>query len=288
VRAADTLLVVGADGLIGRELARQLRDAGKPVIETTRRKGATSTDRIFLDLSTLSESHLPAQPSVSFLCASITRLEQCRTNPEKTAAINVRGTISLAKSLIDRGSFVVFLSTNLVYDGSVPFQKASCPVNPQSEYGRQKAAVERELLSCGGAVAIVRLTKVLSPDASLFKGWISALRAKNTIHPFSDVTFSPVSLSFVVEVLIRVATRRLSGIIQVSATEDITYQEAAFYLARRLGVCQELVQPVRASDAGLHLEDSPRYTSLDTNRIEVDLDMKPPNVWTTMKSVFDL
>jgi dTDP-4-dehydrorhamnose reductase len=288
VRAADTLLVVGADGLIGRELAKQLRDAGKSVIETTRRKGATSTDRIFLDLSTLSESHLPDQVSVSFLCASITRLEQCRTDPEKTAAINVHGTISLAKSLINRGSFVVFLSTNLVYDGSVPLQKASCPVNPQSEYGRQKAAVERELLSCGGAAAVVRLTKVLSPDTSLFKGWISALRGEKTIHPFSDVTFSPVSLSFVVEVLIRLASRRLSGITQVSATEDITYEEAAFYLARRLGVGQQLVQPVRASEAGLQMEDRPRYTSLDTNRIEVDLDMKPPNVWTTMKSVFDL
>jgi nucleoside-diphosphate-sugar epimerase len=46
-----TVLIVGADGMIGRALADSLSKDDRAVTETTRRPGATGSRRIPLDLS---------------------------------------------------------------------------------------------------------------------------------------------------------------------------------------------------------------------------------------------
>ena len=84
------------------------------------------------------------------------------------------GPARLAQALSASGAFPVLLSTNLVFDGTVPYRGPDDPVCPRTEYGRQKAAAERAVLAAGGAV--VRLTKVLGPDDPLVTGWVARLR----------------------------------------------------------------------------------------------------------------
>ena len=78
---------------------------------------------------------------------------------------------------------------------------------------------------------------------------------------------APVPLEFVVEVLLRLAAAPVAGIVQVSATEDITYEQAARHIAGRVQAAQSLVQPVTAAASGLSLEHVPAHTTLDTTRL---------------------
>src|SRR5690606_26325829 len=105
---------------------------------------------------------LPEDVAVAFLCAAVTALRSCEADPAGTARANVEHTARLASMLVGRGAFVVFLSSNLVFDGSEPRRRADAPTCPATEYGRQKAAAEGALLAMGG-VSIVRLTKVVGP-----------------------------------------------------------------------------------------------------------------------------
>jgi dTDP-4-dehydrorhamnose reductase len=281
MKQTDVSLIVGADSSIGRALAARLISAGKRVIETTRRHDTLCETRIFIDLTKEIENWLPpAKIDVAYLCAAVTSTEQCRQDPVHSAEVNVRNTLSLARNLISRGTFVVFLSTNQVYDGSIPWRKADDKVCPKTEYGRQKAEAEKQLLALGNLVSIVRFTKILSSNMPLFQGWIQRLRNHQEIHPFLDMVMAPVPLFFAVEVLSRLGELRLPGIVQVSGEKDISYDQVAYYLARQIDANLDLVKPRNSKEVGLQAEFVPLYTTLDTTQLRIQLGLDPPKVWS--------
>jgi dTDP-4-dehydrorhamnose reductase len=257
---------------------------GRHVFETTRHAGGLSGNRVFLDLAEdITDWQPPEYTSVAYFCAAVTSLAKCKKDPSYAEKINVTNTVTLAKKLAAQGVFVVFLSTNLVFDGSTPFQNADHPTCPNTEYGKMKVAAEQQLLELGSSVSIVRFTKVLGPNMPLFKEWKATLKKGGAIHPFSDMVMSPVPLRFAAEVLISIAEKRLFGITQVSGTEDLTYEQAARYITKLMGADQGLVQAIRTGESGLSIEPPPRHTTLDISRLGKEFGLKPPDIWQTIK-----
>lgn len=122
----------------------------------------------------------------------------------------------------------------------------------------------------------------------LIKEWLRMLQNEERIHPFSDMVIAPLSLNFAVDVLHRVAGARSPGIFQASAARDVTYAQVGRHIARRLHASPELVQPVRSGEASQSLEAIPRHTTLDTTRLPTEFGLEPPDVWSTLDSVFGL
>jgi len=287
--AVEEALVIGADGSIGQALVRELKVRGHTVWETTRRRDTLTSRRAFLDLAeNVSDWRPDGQPSCAYLCAARTSLADCKTAPEETARVNVQNTVSVAQRLLSLGAKVVFLSTNLVYDGSGPFVSLELPPSPRTEYGSQKAEAERRMLDSGGDVCVVRLTKVLDSGLELIKGWIEALRNGETIRPFSDMVFAPVPLTFVVEVLCQVGVSGATGIIQISGDRDLSYADAARHIAARMGARSSLVQPIASEESGMSLGAVPQNTTLDTARLTEELGLVPPEVLDVIDSAFGL
>lgn len=277
------VLVVGVDGLIGKALASSFEMVGRPVWQTTRRKDSEGGKHIFLDLS-LNPAHWEI-PSVSFesvvLCGAVTSIEQCRIRPNESWKVNVSGMVSLARHLINSGSFVVFISSNMVFDGLKPYAESTDFLAPKTEYGCQKAKAEKELLQLGSRVAVVRFSKIIDPSVKLFKDWCCSLRMGKAIHPFSDVLLSPVPLWFAIDVLRCVVDKKICGIIQVSAPEEISYEALARYLARKLGADSSLVVPI-VNNGAKHAFQQP-HTTLDISRLQYELNMVPPNIWDAVE-----
>ena len=222
---------------------------------------------------------------VAVVCAGKTKLDACESDPDGTARVNVHGAAMLVADLVERGAFVIYLSTNLVFDGSIPHRLPHDPFSPVTEYGRQKAEVESLISQWGDSVAIVRLTKVLGPTVPLFSGWSEALRRGETIHPFSDMCMAPVPLSCVLSVLQLVGEGRLSGVVQVSGERDISYSEAAQLGATLLKVDPGLVKAIEAHESGLHTGPIPAHTTLNVDRLKFTLGVEPPDVdWTVGKA----
>lgn len=277
-RSPRSLLIVGSSGTIGRSLAAWFTGQNHPVWLTTRDATAIDPQTRWLDLAqpvfTWPLDDLPCR--VAVLCAAVTSHKACEENYAASYAINVSATVELAERLIEAGSFVVFLSTNLVFDGTIPRVPAEHPVNPQTAYGQQKAEAEQALLSLSpDCVAIVRLTKVLDRGFPLVQGWIDALGAGQPIHPFADLYLAPISLEFATAVVAQVTQKRLSGIIQASAHNDLSYAELAYRLAEKLCLDTNLIQPVSCPNAGVTC--APRYTTLAADRLQA-LGMHAPEV----------
>jgi dTDP-4-dehydrorhamnose reductase len=277
-------LVVGADSAIGAALLRRLQADGRPVVGTSRRPNRDRTCQ-YLDLAEVPEVWAGPDVSVVYLCAALARLEDCRRDPLGSAHVNVTGTVRLAEQLTARGAFVVFLSTNHVFDGTRPHRKIDEPTSPCNEYGRQKAEAERRLLQLPG-VAVVRLTKVLGEANPLFAGWLAGLAQGRRIQPFCDMVMAPVPLETVTAVLQRLGERRRAGVWHLSGERDVSYAEAARWGARVIGADAGLIEPVTTRLALPSAEEPARHTTLDIDLLPELLGVAVPDVATSVCDAF--
>ncbi len=284
----ERILVVGGDGLIGGALMRRLSSNHYEVLGTTRRSHMAVPNLILLDLrADVASWHPPENCSTVFLCAAITSQEACLLDTKATSQINVESTFAVAAKMVKAGAFVVFLSTNLVFDGSIAHTKPDHSTKPCSEYGRQKKLAEELLLGLGENVAVLRLSKVVHSGMPLLKKWTDALQKSQQINPLADLRCAPIPLNFVVEAMEQLGKTRLSGIFQISGERDISYAEIAMVLARKLNVNEQLVCPKTAKQLGLILDHVPAHTTLDTADIFTRLGMVVPSVVETLEQVMN-
>lgn len=284
-RAMVPWLVVGGDGLIGRTLTRQLARDGITVLATTRRRGVAGPQRPYLELAQDPSRWVPPQPvSVAFLLAASANQLSCCADPGASRRINVDHTAALARNLVAQGVFVVFTSTNLVFDGEVPRYPTCAAPAPTSEYGRQKAEAERRLLALGEQVAVVRLTKVLAADMPLIGGWIEALRAGRSVEAFSDLICAPMPVGYVAEALARIGAARKGGLFHLSGADEVSYVDLAQTLATKLGADRSLVRATTSAAAGVSLQTLPKHSSLDAHAVADAFALPPPSLDTVIES----
>ena len=95
---SEGVLIVGADGVMGKALTDHLVRTGRTVLGTTRRPDALSNRRLLLDMThDVSGWHPPGLLAAAVLCAAETSLERCRTETEASRLINVEHTVLLVE-----------------------------------------------------------------------------------------------------------------------------------------------------------------------------------------------
>lgn len=250
------ILVVGIDGLIGGELHRSLTRAGADVVGTSRRPDGKT---IRLDLDEPDAFVVPEGVRTAVLCAGIGGLKQCADDPAGTSRINVDSTAKIARRVAAAGGAVIYLSTNLVFDGGKPFVPADEPVRPCCEYGRQKARLEDELR--GPRFAGVRLTKVMETLGPRFKAWKQTLLGGGEAWASPLLRFSPVPVKEVSAALAELALNFQPGVFHVSGDRDFSYFEAAKELASAAGAAENSVQADGAGGADL-FDPVPTFATL--------------------------
>jgi dTDP-4-dehydrorhamnose reductase len=283
-------LFVGGDSEIGSAAERLLRDQGLAVVTTTRRPSQVRPGCSFLDLSAPLDGWTPPVGITSAcILAGINRITDCAADPAGTAFINVDQSLAVTDRLLARGASVLFISTNQVFDGSrvnVPPEAPTCPV---STYGQQNARAEaalRERSAAGLPIAILRITKVVSPKMALLQGWSNALARGAAVQAFEDMAMAPVPMAMAAGAVAALLRARATGIFQLSGPRDVSYADVARQLARRLGAGENLIEPVSVRSAALPIGSAPPHTTLDSTRMREFCGLAVPDASDTLETTF--
>ena len=282
-------LVIGGDGIIGSSLVKFLEKAQESFIYTSRRKTNMQSDCFYLDLT---EEQFDWNEidcvDVAVFCAGIAKVDVCEKNKITSKLINVENMFKLASILADKGTHIIYLSSNAVFDGYKEYPSHESLVSPITELGRQKAEAESLLINnYPSQVTILRLTKVLGVRNPLFDDWSLALKRGESIHPFSDMYIAPIPVSFVISVIRLVVDRNMIGILHLSGDKDFSYAEIAFMGANWLGAKKEQVKPIHAMESNIR-ESVIRTgkTALDISRLKYELGITPPETLWTIQQAF--
>lgn len=155
------ILVVGANGMLGRDLMALLGDRGHGVDIAD--IDISSPESVFTVIGTL-------KPEVVINCAAYTDVDGCESNTETAMAVNGEGVAYLAMACKDNGALLVQVSTDYVFDGSkgAPYVEDDAPC-PLSVYGESKLAGE--------------MNAAFSPEHLIVRTqWLYGLHGKNFVE----------------------------------------------------------------------------------------------------------
>ena len=257
------ILIVGGDGLLGRAVTNRLSTRSTEVIWTTRRRNA---EGLYLDLSS-DPSTWPGllDADAVIIAGGVTSIVECAREPEKSAQVNVGGSVEIARRSEAMKAQTIYLSSSQVFSVDRPFSRRDDAPHPVSEYGRQKAETEHQIMNLDGATAVLRIAKVMAPDWALLQNWRTELRQGRILRPFDDFTLAPVRVADAVDLIEQILKHAATGIYQLSGDADIPYTDLAKSLAGSIGASAALVQPLPGDPKAMGFESLPLFSSLDMN-----------------------
>ncbi|MGE4167832.1 MAG: WbuC family cupin fold metalloprotein [Xanthobacteraceae bacterium] len=280
---------MGGDSELGAATRDYLRSRNQPVLVTTRRRNLASPERFYFDILDFPDDWAPpAGVDAACIFVSVARLLDCANDPMASARVNIEQTLRLIDRLTASGIYVLFLSSNQVFDGQSVAVAPTASPRPVSEYGRQKAATERaifERMAKGAPLGILRLSKVISPNFPLIQDWIDTLAHGKPIQAFNDMTLAPVPDSLVSAAIEGLLKSKSTGVFQLSGPRDVTYFDIGCYIAKELGADPKLVRSIRANDGGMPEGATPNHTTLDSSALRTRFGIEPPDPWTLIGDI---
>jgi dTDP-4-dehydrorhamnose reductase len=147
-RLRRRVLVTGATGMLGSDLASALAEAGDEVYARPK------SDHDVSDDGQVGRALRELHPDVVVNCAAFTKVDACETDP-RAFEVNVRAVGFLAGACGRVGARLVQISTDFVFDGEkrTPYVEDD-PTGPVSAYGRSKREGEEEALQMPGTLVV--------------------------------------------------------------------------------------------------------------------------------------
>jgi dTDP-4-dehydrorhamnose reductase len=149
-----TILLTGASGQLGYELARLLPAHGELTALGRERLDLADVDAIRATVRAL-------RPQLIVNAAAYTAVDQAEQAPEVAEAINARAPAVLAEEAKRLAAVLIHFSTDYVFDGaaSTPYGETAA-THPLNTYGRSKLQGEQAIAAVGAAAITLRTSWV--------------------------------------------------------------------------------------------------------------------------------
>lgn len=246
------VLVIGGTGLVGNALVRAWTARGH---ETAAATYHCHPSPGFLRLDMQDEAavrealrRFPAE--VVAVPAANPHVDYCETHPAETRAVNVAGTLNVARAAKDAGARMVFYSSDYVFDGKKGSYSEDDAPNPLNEYGRQKAETEAGVLAMDPRNLVIRTSGAYGWQWEP-KNFVLQVRAKlSARQPMTiagDLVYNPTYAENMAAVTADLVEARASGIFHVVGSEPISRYDFAVMVAQTWGLDASLLESVPSS-----------------------------------------
>ena len=249
--------ITGAGGLIGNYLAHTI-----PAQTPWRVHSLTRAELDLTDSAAVRALARREQPQLIIHCAALSKSPACQADPSLARRINVEVTACLSEIAAD--ARLVFLSTDLVFDGRKGFYVETDAVNPLSVYAETKVAAEQIVLA-NPKHTVVRTSLNGGQSPTRDRGFNEEMRqawtAGKTLNFFTDEFRCPIPAGVTAAALWALVAKDCPGIYHLAGSERLSRWEIGLALARRYAELKPQLQAGRLRD----YQGAPRSpdTSLD-------------------------
>jgi dTDP-4-dehydrorhamnose reductase len=173
-------------------------------------------------------------PQLVIHCAALSKSPECEANPALARRLNVEVTALLAELAADIP--LLFLSSDLVFDGRKGNYDETAPVNPLSVYAETKAAAEQIILANPEHTVIrTSLNGGTSPTAD--RGFNEQMRrawqAGQKLRLFTDEFRSPIPAEATARAIWELIGHNMPGLYHVAGSERLSRWQIGQLLAER-------------------------------------------------------
>lgn len=280
------ILVTGSSGLIGSQLTKDLSKT-ETVFSVYNTSIPTYGIPVNLDLTqpeqiskVLDEIH----PDVILHLAALTDVDKCQENYELSYEINTKPSQIISKFAEKNNIFLIYVSTDYVFDGKYGLRKESDLPNPQTIYGKTKLEGEHIIENSKNPWCIVRTSTPFGvhDKKKSFLVWVTeSLLAGEEIQIVDDQFTSPVYIPHFSEMLQEIISKKITGLFHLSGNTRISRYDLAVLLAQKLGLNTKLIIPTKIEYMNWN-SPRPADCSLDSTKISSLLETKPKEISETI------
>lgn len=240
--------VVGASGYIGQHLFNKYRQYYPDCIGTTFTKPRANL--VFFDLRNPNSECLrlaETQHEAVVIASAKPNIGWCEANTKEAYALNVLGTLKLVEQLAKHAIHIIFFSSDYVFNGEEGQYTEQAETNANTEYGKQKAEVEREIPNLSNNYTILRLSKIYGTtyqDNTLLDNLAAELIKGKTISVASDQFFSPTFVDDVVQMTLFTQEQKIRGLRNLCYSVPYSRYQIALSLAEKLNVAPNLINKI--------------------------------------------
>jgi dTDP-4-dehydrorhamnose reductase len=213
------LLITGAGGMLGRDVAAAAERSGHEVIALARAQLDVA------DREAVRRAVADARPDAVINCAAWTDVDGAEEHEDQATRVNGDGPAHLAGA----APYLVHVSSDYVFDGqgTEPYREDD-PLAPISAYGRSKLAGEHAVQAASANHAIVRSSWLFGAGGRNFVDTMLRLGAeRDELRVVDDQIGCPTFTGHLAEALVRIAENRTKGILHVAGGGACSWFELA-------------------------------------------------------------
>lgn len=261
------ILVTGASGLLGLNLCLHLAEEHK-IFGTyhSRELKKPPFQVAYCDLKNSQSIEAlidKTKPEFLINCAAMANIDSCESQPEIAQQINAEMPGSLAVICKKKGIRLTHISTDAVFDGKMGDYTEEDLPNPLSVYAQTKLEGEQAVAAEYPKAIIARVNFYgfsLSGKRSLAEFFLNNLMGNNQVNGFVDVMFCPLYVTDLVDTLVKMIQKDLTGLYHVVSPESLSKYAFGVKIAEKFGFEKNLIQPRSVTEGGLQAARSPRLT----------------------------
>lgn len=266
--------VIGASGYVGGNLWKAYRSRYPDCVGTAFSSDNPDLQRFDIRDPDLASLRLEETGHQAVLIASANpNIAYCEQNRDAAIAVNVKGTLELARQIGRTRMQAIFLSSDYVFEGKTGPYDDDHPTRPTTEYGRHKAQVERQLPSLSANYLILRLSKIYGVqkgDGTLLDEMATLLASGKEVRAARDQVFCPTYVGDLVQTIHAIQDRGWLGVVNTCNPERWSRYDIAFALASAMQADRSLVKPISLYDIPA-MAGRPLDTSMSSSRLSRDL-----------------
>jgi len=281
-------LVTGSSGLIGTQLVSDLDKINQTVYSCYSDSLPLKGIPIHLDLLNLDEITSvfeKIKPDVVIHLAALTDVELCESNPKLAYMINTIATEKIAKESEKHGCFLIYISTDYVFDGKNGLYDEKNSTNPLNEYAKTKLSGEKAIEGCNAKWSILRTSTPFGnhPTKKTFPKWIiENLKSKKTLNVVEDQFTSPTYVPNLSKMILEISTTNLEGLLHLSGSTRISRYEFAKLISEYLDLDISLLKPIKMEKISWKAK-RPYDSSLDISKAISILKEKPYSIKNSLQ-----
>jgi dTDP-4-dehydrorhamnose reductase len=276
-------LVTGSAGLVGRQVIKDLLQSYTDVYSCYHASNPEDGIATLLDLASTDDIIRVVEstkPDVIIHLAAMTNVDMCETQKDLATKINSKSTAVIAEQATKLGAFLVYVSTDYVFDGEEGMKKETDNTEPVDHYGKSKLEGENAVKEIATKWCIARTSTPygIHPKKKSFPIFIAEnLKAGTQLDIITDQYTSPTYVPNLSRMLIEISSRNIQGILHVSGATRVSRYDMAEMVAEKLSLDKKLLRPTNMADMNWTAK-RPRDSSLDVSKATSLLKEKPMTV----------